>query len=83
MRRHTLTTLASVVLLAAALGAALASCFSPLEPPCAFTCGPLFECPAGYTCAVDGLCHRRDATQEDAGTASCTGQPSTPDAAAD
>jgi hypothetical protein len=38
---------------------ALAGCFSPRTPACAFTCiaaGNL--CPADYTCGVDGLCHR-------------------------
>jgi hypothetical protein len=46
---------------------ALGSCFSPHQPPCAFTCvsaGNL--CPDSYTCGADGLCHREGA--EDACT---------------
>ena len=40
-------------------GTALAGCFSPSTPPCAFTClsaGHL--CPEQYSCGADGLCHR-------------------------
>jgi hypothetical protein len=41
----------------AALGASLAACFSPLQPPCAFSCSVDQACPASYTCGGDGLCH--------------------------
>jgi hypothetical protein len=50
----------ALLLLAAALAATLAACFDPLEPACAFSCGPNGACPASYTCAADGLCHRQD-----------------------
>ena len=43
--------------------AALTSCFSLREPPCAFSClAPPHRCPAQYTCESDGLCHRGGAT---------------------
>ena len=39
--------------------AALAACFSPGKPPCAFTCISASRlCPDDYTCGADGLCHR-------------------------
>jgi hypothetical protein len=37
-----------------------ASCFSPKEPACAFSCVTERVCPASYTCGSDGLCHRAD-----------------------
>jgi hypothetical protein len=46
--------------LLAALTAVAAACFSPQKPACAFACGPGGACPAEYTCASDGLCHRAD-----------------------
>jgi hypothetical protein len=53
----------AVVLLAfAALSISLTGCFTPRNPPCAFTCvssGNL--CPDGYACGTDGLCHRAGA----------------------
>ena len=45
-----------------ALAVAMASCFSPHTPPCAFTCVTAPDCPDGYACGTDGLCHRNDAT---------------------
>jgi hypothetical protein len=44
--------------IAVVLGA-VTGCFSPRNPPCAFTCitaGNL--CPDSFTCGTDGLCHR-------------------------
>ena len=44
-------------------GWTLASCFSPREPPCAFSCmQPPQRCPPNYTCGADGYCHRVGAT---------------------
>jgi hypothetical protein len=51
-------------LLAASLGAATATCFSPQQPGCAFACGPGGACPDQYACAADGLCHRADGKGE-------------------
>ena len=48
------------IALLAGLAALAAACFSPQEPACAFACGPGGACPAKYTCASDGLCHRTD-----------------------
>ena len=52
-----------------------ASCFSPKQPPCAFSCADDGLCPTGYTCHADGVCHRDDSqgtcdipSQIDAGT---------------
>jgi hypothetical protein len=43
----------------AAAGAA--SCFSPRQPDCAFSCAGDGRCPTGYTCSADdGWCHRDD-----------------------
>jgi hypothetical protein len=47
-------------LVALGLGAALAACFSPLQPACAFSCSTTGACPSAYVCASDGLCHRAD-----------------------
>jgi len=42
-----------------ALLSTAASCFSPREAPCAFTCiSAEKRCPEGYLCGDDGLCHR-------------------------
>jgi hypothetical protein len=49
-----------VILCALALGVAASSCFSPLQPACAFSCGANGACPTAYVCASDGLCHRAD-----------------------
>jgi hypothetical protein len=57
MRARSTTLL---MFLAAALAATLAACFDPLQPSCAFSCGPNGSCPAAYTCGGDGLCHRDD-----------------------
>jgi len=63
-----------------AMAAAMASCFSPSRPPCAFTCVTTPECPDGYACGTDGLCHRNGATDTcnlkspyDGGVAGTTG----------
>jgi hypothetical protein len=59
------------LLLAAAV---TAGCFSPRQPPCAFSCADDGLCPTGYSCHADGVCHRDDgpdtcdiASQTDAG----------------
>jgi hypothetical protein len=49
-----------VLTFALALGVAVSSCFSPLQPACAFSCATTGSCPAAYVCASDGLCHRAD-----------------------
>lgn len=46
-------------LLAAAV-TLLVGCFTPLQPPCAFSCAVDHLCPAGYACGDDGFCHRPD-----------------------
>ncbi len=38
--------------------ATLAGCYSPPQPDCGFACTRNGECPADYTCASDGVCHR-------------------------
>jgi hypothetical protein len=49
------------LLLAAALAPlAIASCFNPAQPGCAFSCAGDGLCPSGYTCGGDLLCHRND-----------------------
>lgn len=47
-------------LLAALIAVAAASCFSPRQPACAFSCVDDGACPAGYSCQADGVCHRDD-----------------------
>jgi hypothetical protein len=42
------------------VGFALAGCFSPRQPACAFSCAADGLCPAGYSCGTDGVCHRDD-----------------------
>ena len=43
----------------ASSGGALGACFTPREPPCAFSCVSAgARCPADYTCGTDGVCHR-------------------------
>ena len=56
--------------------AAVASCYSPKRPACAFSCADDGICPSGYSCGTDGVCHRDDgqgtcniASQVDAGDA--------------
>jgi hypothetical protein len=46
-----------VVVFLAAVVAAGAGCFSPSQPPCAFSCAADGDCPSGYTCEADGVCH--------------------------
>jgi hypothetical protein len=65
-------TARALLLLAAA---ALAGCFDPPRPGCAFSCARDGRCPSGYSCATDGVCHRDDGQgtcnippQTDAGT---------------
>lgn len=36
------------------------ACYSPKQPPCAFSCVDDGLCPSGYTCQADGVCHRDD-----------------------
>ena len=45
------------LLLAVATGA---SCYSPRQPACAFSCADDGLCPSGYSCQADGVCHRDD-----------------------
>ena len=40
--------------------AATAGCYSPKQPPCAFSCADDGLCPTGYSCQADGVCHRDD-----------------------
>jgi hypothetical protein len=47
------------LLLVVAVSAAT-GCFSPRQPPCAFSCADDGLCPTGYTCQADGVCHRDD-----------------------
>jgi hypothetical protein len=54
-------TMCSGVAVAALLAALVAGCFSPRQPPCAFSCAtPPHSCPSQYACADDGFCHRDD-----------------------
>ena len=60
--------------------AATAGCYSPKQPPCAFSCADDGLCPSGYTCQADGVCHRDDSqgtcdipSQIDAGDAGVDG----------
>ena len=53
----------------------LTACYSPVQPECGFTCGPSGECPTGYFCATDMVCHR-DGTSP---TAGCEGRDARPD----
>jgi hypothetical protein len=48
------------VLLLAAVSATVttASCYSPVQRPCAFSCADDGACPAGFSCLADGVCHR-------------------------
>lgn len=56
---------ARVHLLAALLGAT-AGCFTPPSPAVLFSCDPegAAECPTGYSCEVDGCCHREGSDYE-------------------
>ncbi len=36
----------------------LGGCYEIPQPDCGFRCGPSAACPADYTCASDGRCHR-------------------------
>ena len=62
------------------LALAATGCFSPRQPPCAFSCADDGLCPTGYSCQADGLCHRDDSqgtcdiqSQIDAGDAGTDG----------
>jgi hypothetical protein len=66
-----------------------ASCYSPKQLPCAFSCADDGICPAGFTCQADGVCHRDDSqaicdipSQIDAGDAGAA-DGNGPDSAAD
>jgi hypothetical protein len=58
-RARSVAVAVAAMALALALAAGL-SCFSPLQPACAFSCAVDHLCPASYTCADDGFCHRSD-----------------------
>lgn len=66
--RRLLRRLPPLVVLALApalLASGAAGCFSPAEPPCAFSClDPSRRCPESYTCGTDGICHREGATTQ-------------------
>jgi len=55
-------TRASVWIALALAAALVGSCFSPIEPECAFSCDPVNDpaCPDGYVCQDDGYCHREN-----------------------
>jgi len=53
-----LTHVARIALLLGVVTAA--GCYSPLKPPCAFSCADDGLCPSGYSCQADGVCHRDD-----------------------
>jgi hypothetical protein len=55
-----MAVLARAVALALGLAFISTGCFSPKQPPCAFSCAADGLCPSGYTCADDGVCHRDD-----------------------
>ena len=62
---------------------ATASCYSPRQPVCAFSCADDGLCPTGFTCGSDGICHRDDSqgtctipSQIDAGDAGDAGDSS-------
>ena len=55
-----MAVLTRALLLAALL--APAGCYSPRQPPCAFSCADDGVCPSGFTCGTDGVCHRDDST---------------------
>jgi hypothetical protein len=60
------------VLMTMAVGAALGACFNPPADAVLFACDPEAAptCPDGYTCEVDGCCHR-DGSDIDATLGSC------------
>jgi hypothetical protein len=37
---------------------AMAGCFEPTEPICAYLCGPSMSCPTHYECRGDNYCHK-------------------------
>jgi hypothetical protein len=57
MRAARMLALAAIVAVIG-LCAGLAGCFSPHQPPCAFSCVTDGLCPSGYLCGADGFCHR-------------------------
>ena len=77
----------SALLLAALIAVAAASCFSPKQPACAFSCADDGACPVGYSCQADGVCHRdgdqgtcKIPSQVDASDAGDAGGDADPDA---
>ena len=75
------------VLTALLLAAGAASCFSPRQPDCAFSCAADGLCPSGYQCGAEGICHREDyqgtcdiSSQVDAGTPADGADATSPDA---
>ena len=48
---------AALALLAALAGAIVSACYDVPRPACGFLCGPAGECPDGYTCAAEQVCH--------------------------
>jgi hypothetical protein len=51
---------ARLLLGATVVVALVASCFSPRQPACAFSCAGDGVCPPDYVCGSDNLCHRTD-----------------------
>jgi len=56
--RRTSLLVGALLMLAAAIAAGAAGCFTPLQPPCAFSCAGDHLCPMNYVCGDDGFCHR-------------------------
>ena len=48
---------AALALIAALAGAIVSACYDVPRPACGFLCGPAGECPDGYTCAAEQVCH--------------------------
>jgi hypothetical protein len=51
-------------------GAIVSACYDVPMPDCGFLCGTNGECPNGYTCADDHICHRTGAPADLVCTAS-------------
>ncbi len=67
----------------AVLGLGIGGCFGEPDEPVLFSCDPQSApaCPSGYTCHVDGCCHR-DGTDFDAHFSACGSMPSAPTSSA-